>query len=203
MLSFYNKIEINSISIHPAVYHLENWVGLGVGSRIFKKKKLVFLLTTLSFEENYNCIWLPTAWTGNSIYTNNQCHMFLSVRAAAEVRISNFDPKRLDLVECNLQLGQRNSNAVSASSRVFWVAIQANGGSTFTCPDLFSLSRIIFSKNIFTQFYMPLNLPYTRGVNLGQLLSVRSWQKIHTICKQILTNCQHHCKTQFWYRIPL
>ena len=27
--------------------------------------------------------------------------------------------------------------------------------------------------------------------------------KIMTICKKILTNCQHHCKTQFWYRIPL
>ena len=37
----------------------------------------------------------------------------------------------------------------------------------------------------------------------GTILSVRSWQKILIICKQILTNCQHHCKTQFWYRIPL
>ena len=41
------------------------------------------------------------------------------------------------------------------------VAIRASGGSTFTCPDLFSLARIIFSKNNLPKFYMPLNLPYT------------------------------------------
>ena len=44
--------------------------------------------------------------------------------------------------------------AVSGLNRVFFgVAIQASGDSTFTCPDLFSLVRIIFSKTFYPILY--------------------------------------------------
>ena len=56
---------------------------------------------------------------------------------------------------------------------LFWFAIQTSGDSTFTCPDLFSLARIIFPKNVLPNFTCHLNY-FTPIVTLGICLYVKA-----------------------------